>query len=401
MPVYACRVADEKGRIEEVVLEAASEESCLREVAARNPFVLSLRECAHGARGARRSRGFSRRMLCEFTDLITLMLGAGLSLPECLEVAQGAFARGEGNALATRLLERIRKGSTFTAALESVGSGIPPFYTAMVRIGERIGSLDQVFSRLAACLKEEKGLRDRFTSALLYPAIVTGVATASAIFIVAVVFPRLREIFASLGPGSAGKVGALLGSLNSALAAVAVVLSLGVALVVGMVLARRRGGALALRIDTLLLTLPLLSRFLKQRELLNFTFAMEALTAAGIGVEEGLSEGAGAMTNRALRHAVASIRERLLKGERLSAAFAGSPLFPDRIARWMAIGERVGRVEKVFGQLRAYYQQEVEKWITRLMALVEPALIVGLGILILLFVAFFILPVFSLFGAFP
>jgi type IV pilus assembly protein PilC len=191
-----------------------------------------------------------------------------------------------------------------------------------------------------------------------------------------------------------------MGSLTNELTAAVLVLSLGAALVAGMVLARRRGGALALRIDTFLLTLPLLSRFLKHRELLNFTFAMEALTAAGISVEEALSEGAGAMTNRALRHAVLAIRERLLKGERLSAAFAGSPLFPERIARWMAIGERVGRVEKVFGQLRAYYQQEVEKWITRLMTLVEPALIVGLGILIVLFVVFFILPVFSLFGTF-
>ena len=400
MPVYACRVADEKGRIEEFFREAASEESCLREVAAKNPFVLSLKECAHGANGMKRARRFSRRLLSEFTDLITLMLGAGLSLPDCLEVAQGVFARGEGNALATLLLERIRKGSTFTAALESAGAGIPPFYTAMVRIGERIGSLDQVFGRLAAWLKEEKGLHDRFTSALLYPAIVACVAAASAIFIMTVLFPRLREIFAELGPGSAGRVGALMGSLNSELAAAAVVLSLGAALVAGMTLARRRGGALALRIDTLLLTLPLLSRFLMQRELLNFTFAMEALTAAGISVEEALSEGAGAVTNRALRHAVLAIRERLLKGERLSAAFAGSPLFPERIARWMAIGERVGRVEKVFGQLRAYYQQEVEKWITRLMTLVEPALIVGLGILIVLFVALFILPVFSLFGTF-
>lgn len=135
-----------------------------------------------------------------------------------------------------------------------------------------------------------------------------------------------------------------------------------------------------------------------QRELLNFTFAMEALTAAGVSVEEALSEGAGALTNKALARAALTIRDRLLKGERLSIAFAGSPVFPERMARWMAVGERIGHVEKVFGQLRAYYQQEVEKWINRLMALIEPALIVGLGILIILFVVLFIVPIFSLFG---
>ncbi len=134
------------------------------------------------------------------------------------------------------------------------------------------------------------------------------------------------------------------------------------------------------------------------RELLNFTFSMEALTGAGVSVEEALAEGAGTLTNRALQEEVRAIRASLLKGEKLSSSFARSALFPERISRWMAIGERVGHVEKVFGQLRSYYQQEVEKWISRLMALIEPALIVGLGALIVAFVVFFIIPIFSLYG---
>jgi general secretion pathway protein F len=166
-----------------------------------------------------------------------------------------------------------------------------------------------------------------------------------------------------------------------------------------MLVARRRGGGLAIRIDRFLLAVPLVSTFLGQREMLNFSFAMEALTAAGVGVEEALAEGAGVMTNLALAQEVRALRERLLRGERLSEAFAASKLLPERIAQWMAIGERVGHVEKVFGQLRAYYQREVDKWIDRLMALIEPALIAGLGILIIAFVVLFILPVFSLYGA--
>jgi type II secretory pathway component PulF len=191
---------------------------------------------------------------------------------------------------------------------------------------------------------------------------------------------------------------ALMNGLGTALTVVGIVLGVLLALSLGMLAARRRGGRLAIRIDRFLLAVPLVSTFLGQREMLNFTFAIEALTAAGVSVEEALAEGAGVMTNLASRE-VRAIRERLLRGERLSEVFAASELFPERIARWMAIGERVGHVEKVFGQLRAYYQREVDKWIDRLMALIEPALIAGLGILIIAFVAFFILPVFSLSGA--
>jgi type II secretory pathway component PulF len=247
-------------------------------------------------------------------------------------------------------------------------------------------------------MKEEKGLRDKVSSALIYPSIVLGVAALSAIFIVVVMFPRLRELFGQLGPGMADRVQSLMVSLQTALVIIAILVGLLVAVVVGMVSARRRGGPLALRIDAFIITLPVISRFLMQRELLNFTFSMEALTAAGVSVEDALEEGAGTVTNRALRDSVLAIRERVVKGERLSAAFLRSPLFPERMSRWMAIGERVGHVEKVFGQLRAYYQQEVEKWIGRMMALVEPALIVGLGLLIVAFVIFFIVPVFSLYG---
>jgi type II secretory pathway component PulF len=247
-------------------------------------------------------------------------------------------------------------------------------------------------------MKEEKALRDKVSSALIYPSIVLGVAAMSAVFIVVVMFPRLRELFGQLGPGMAERVQALMASLQTALIVIGVVVGLLVVAVVGLVNARKKGGPLALRIDSFIMTVPVISRFLLQRELLNFTFSMEALTAAGVSVEEALMEGAGTVTNRALRDSVLAIRERVVKGERLSAAFLRSPLFPERMSRWMAVGERVGHVEKVFGQLRAYYQQEVEKWIGRMMALVEPALIVGLGLLIIAFVLFFIVPIFSLYG---
>jgi type II secretory pathway component PulF len=335
----------------------------------------------------------------DLTEMLALTLTSGLSLRDALEVAETVFTRGEGNELVVVLRERLAKGGSLTEALEDAGAGFPRLYTGMVRVGERIGSLDQVFTQLSVVLKMEKALRDRFSSALIYPAIVLGVAAASAVFIVAVLFPRLREIFGQLGPAAAGNVEALMNGLGTALTVVGIVLGVLLALSLGMLAARRRGGRMAIRIDRFLLAVPLVSTFLGQREMLNFTFAIEALTAAGVSVEEALAEAAGVMTNLALAREVRAIRERLLRGERLSEAFAAGGLFPERIARWMAIGERVGRVEKVFGQLRAYYQREVDKWIDRLMALIEPALIAGLGILIIAFVVFFILPVFSLYGA--
>jgi type II secretory pathway component PulF len=399
MPLYLCRVAGANGRVEEFLREAASEEPLLRELSGGDTYVLSILELRPGSASSKRGARFPRKVVGDLTDLLSLMLGSGLSLKDSLEVAQSVFSRGPGNALVALLLERISKGSAFADALEDTGGSFPAVYRGMVKIGERIGSLDQVFSRLSGYLRDERKLAERTGSALLYPAIVLGVAFVSGLLVVFILFPRLKEIFTQIGPGMAARVEGLMASLNGAFIGGGVVLAAAAAFLLVWLRVRRAGGPLAVRLDALMLRLPVVSLFLMDRELLNFAFAMETLTGAGVSVEEALLEGAGAVGNAALQAAIAGARERVLKGEPLSAAFSRNPLFPQRVARWVGVGERVGHVEKVFGQLRAFYQQEVEKWINRLMTLIEPALIVVLGVLIVLFVVLFIVPIFSLYGS--
>ncbi len=398
MPTYLCRVADSKGKIQELLREAASEEPLLREFASRDLYILSLKELSRGEAEGRKGRKFPRKTIGELTDLLTLMLGSGLSLKDSLEVAQTVADRGRGNELVTLLLERIRKGGSFAAALEGAGDSFPPVYRGMVKIGERIGSLEQVFPRLSAYLTDEKKLRDRIGGALMYPCIVLAMALASAVLIVAVFFPRMKEMFAQFGGEMAARIDALMRSLTAAFVALGILAALLVGAIVFMIVARRTGGPRAVAIDAFFLRVPLLRAFLVQRELLNFSFAMETLTASGVGVDDALMEAAEAVGNNAMKRDVALIRERVVKGEHLSAAFAASAVFPPRVSRWVGIGERVGHVEKVFGQLRSYYQQEVEKWITRIMSLIEPAIIVALAVMIVLFIVFFIIPIFSLYG---
>lgn len=397
MPVYRCRVADARGRATEVLRDAASEEALLRDFSARDGFLLSVEEVREGPRGA--GRRFSRRAVGDLTALLALMLASGLSLKDSLELAQAASGGGRDDALAAMLLEGIRKGGTLADALDTVPESFPPVYRGLVRIGERIGNLDQVFSRLSSYLAEDKKLRDRIGTALLYPSLVLGVALLSVLFLVFWLLPRMKEVFLQLGPEMGRKVEALTGSLTAAMAVLAAAAVAAACFLVFAARARRRGGPAAERIDAAILRLPLAAPFLIRREVLGFSFAMETLTAAGVGVEEALGEGATAVQNAALRREILSVRDKVMKGGRLSAAFSDGALFPSRVGRWIAVGERVGHVERVFGQLRAYYQQEVDQWLGRLMALVEPALIAVLGVLIVVFVVSFIVPVFSLFGS--
>lgn len=397
MPLYACRVSDGHGKIRELLREASSEESLVRELASRDLHVLSVRERrGSGARHPPRRR-FSRALVVEFTDLLSLMMGSGLSLKDSLEVARTVFDRGAGSALAGMLLERIGKGSTFHEALEGAGESFPPVYRGLVRVGERIGTLDTVFAQLSAYLTGAKRLRERLGTAIIYPAIVLGVALASMALMAVLVLPMARDLFAELGGDAAARLEELTASLAGSAAAGLAVAAVVAALALYLSVDRRKGGRASLAADAMLLRSPLVP-LASSREMLAFSFAMETLTGAGVGVEEALHEAVGATGNGALRAAILEVRQGVLRGERLALGFSRNPVFPRRFAHWVGVGEKVGRVDSVFGQLRLYYQHEVEKCIQRLTALIEPALIVSLGLLILLFVVSFVVPLFSLYG---
>jgi general secretion pathway protein F len=394
MAVFLCRVADPKGKIHEIVRESGSAESCLREISASQPFVISVRE----ARGGAGRRRFPMKTVRDLTDLLALLLPSGLSLKDSLEACAGALDRPPGQGLVSALLGNLRKGASLADALEGMAGTFPPFYRGMVRVGERIGSLERVFRELSGSLKSEKEMRDKVVSALVYPGVVLATAFAGAVLLLLVLIPRLQGVFAELGPQVPARLHSLTAALGAALGTAAGLTVLAAVTAAAAASVRRRDGPAALRLDAALARVPLVSAFLLRRDLLTFASAMEAMTAAGVGVEEALADCAGTISNRALRADARAVHERVLKGELLSAAFARSARFPARVGHWCAIGERAGRVENVFGQLRAFYGQEVVTWVTRLTTLVEPALILGLGILLILFIVLFVVPVFSLYA---
>ena len=127
---------------------------------------------------------------------------------------------------------------------------------------------------------------------------------------------------------------------------------------------------------------------------------METLTESGFSVEDALLEAENVVNNLAVRAEISKARMKILKGENLSSAFTDNPVFSDRLGRWISIGEKSGHVERAFSQLRTYYQGEMEKWSSRFMNLIEPALILFIGAVILIIVLFFVVPIFSIYGTF-
>ena len=397
MNTYRCRVSDAAGKVSLLVRVSSTEASLLAELASEGRFAVSVE--AVGGEPAAGAHRFARRTVIDLTDTLSIMMDSGLSVKDSLELCRTVFPSGEPGRLVSLLSSRIRNGGTFHSVVDELPGSFPPVYRGLVRIGERLGSLEQVLRQLSRYLNEDKKLRDKLLGSLLYPLLVAAVAVLGVIAIVVVVFPRLRAVLGAFGSASAGRIDALLGSASmSFIAAGTVVFLLGSAVAAALA-ARSRDGAAARAVDTLLLKLPLVGPAVRDTNLFLFFFALQILSASGVPVEQALSEGAAVLSNQALRGAALAMKGRVEVGEHLSAAFLAQPLFPQRIGHWVAIGERVGSIERVFAELKDYYRAQLEKWTTRFMNLIEPALILLVGAAVLYLVATFIIPIFSLFGS--
>jgi type II secretory pathway component PulF len=397
MPAFRCSIADRSGKVSALIRIAEDENEVVRSFAGGESYLISVEQIIEKRSSAKRRR--SEAAVLEFTEMMGLLVEAGLSLKDALELAGAMRTDGSLRALSDELLTAVRKGSSFARAVENAGELFPPIYRGMVAVGDRVGSVERIFPRLASYLKERKALREKIAGALAYPLLVLAISLIGTVGIVIFLLPRLESIFAGFGGTASVNLRANVRVMNGLLISFAVFTVIAFAALMGAVAARRKNAAFALAIDRLTLRIPYLGAFIVALETLNFSFAMETLVSGGVPIEAAIAEAASVVGNRAYKDAVVRSRSAVLRGEPVSEAFAECPELPLYLSRWIAVGERSGQTEKVFAQIRTYFQGEVDRRTQRFMALVEPALIVLVGLILLTIVLLFIVPLFSMYGS--
>jgi type II secretory pathway component PulF len=398
MPDYSCRISDKKGRISEIIRSASSETVLLRDLNSEGLFPLGIKTCENLKKNDK-SGGIKKRHIIDFTETLSIMMESGLSLKDALAVSSAVFTKGPLKELSAGIKNRLEKGMSFSAALEAEGSVFPPVYKGLAGIGEKAGTLETVFAALSGYLKDEKKIRDKISTSLFYPVLVLIVAFSGMAGIILFIFPRIQTMFSQLGQSVPEKMTSMMSNINIFFSiSLFISLSLALAVVILSVLRKARPD-LKLKTDAVILKLPLLGQLVSANETLNFCFAMQTLTEASVRIEEALKQASNVCSNAAYRTAIMEVKTLIEKGGTLSAAFSLNSVFPQRLVSWTAVGEKSGHPEKIFYQLKSYYQSEIEKWTARFMNLAEPVLIVLVGLVIMLMIMFFVVPVFSMYGS--
>jgi len=397
MQYFRCLYYNALGRTENTVLPADDESELIRSFTGSGKTLVSI-EKVESREAFRSKRGKTQNTVLQFTEMMELLLDSGLSLKEALEISAAVGGRNGVGAISDRMLGSVRKGLSFSKAVESAPELFPPIYRGMIRVGERIGSVERIFPRLASYLRDRKALKDKIAGALAYPVMVLSVAVLGAVGMSVFIIPKMEGIFSGFG-GNATE------AITKNIAAMKLFFSIAAAFLVAAVLAfpalhfaGKKSPAFALALQRLTVTLPLVGAFVVSWETLNFSFAMETLSAGGVPVEDAIEEAALVVSNAAYRDALLAVHADLLKGMSLSQAFTPHRIFPEYLQQWIAVGERSGKTEKVFSQIRSFYQAEVEKSSAKFMTLIEPALIVGIGVFLLVLIIGIVVPLFSMYG---
>jgi type II secretory pathway component PulF len=340
------------------------------------------------------NRKLTQNALLEFTEMMTVLLESGLSLQDALEIC----AHTDTTGLSKGLLTAIEKGASFSAALNSLGVDVPLIYQAMIRVGDSIGSVEKIFPRLQTYLREKRKIREKVTSALLYPGLVLSLAFIGVLALTFFIMPQMESMFSVFGGDSSAEIQRNMQAIKTAIGSGTVMLCIIGLCIPCIKLLRKKIDAVDSAIDTMLLRLPLIGNWLGAWEALNFSFSMEILCAGGIPLDLSLGEASGALSNQAWKQGLTRIKRRVENGGSLSRAFLQESIFPAYLTRWIISGEKSGRSETVFGQIRSYYQREVENGTEKLLLLIEPVITAITGLVIMAIVASVLLPLFSAYG---
>ncbi len=342
-----------------------------------------------------RSASLTSSDLALMTRQFATLLVAGLPLVEALGVLVDQAEKKPVKSVVADIREQIREGKSLSAVLETYEKDFSPIYVHMVRAGEASGALDQILFRLAEFLEKQLALKTKVTNAILYPALMLIVGVSVLFFLMTFVVPKITAVFASMKQALPWPTVALM-SVSRLFADYWMVI---VGLVVGGILLTQRivrtdSGRMAA--DRVILRLPLIGELARMVSISRLTSTLATMLASGVQLLDALDVSKRVMNNRVLEETVEGARQNIREGETIADPLKRSGEFPALVTHMIAVGERSGEMEEMLRRVSQIYDSEVERVITRLTSLMEPIMILVMGVIVFFIVVSILLPIFEM-----
>lgn len=387
MARFHYRAVSDDGEVQSGELEAEDEQGVLMQLRAKGLIPIEI-----GTRRGWQSllqvdvnqligRTRSHKLVLQFTQNLASLLHSGVALDRSLDIMLRVSPDPQMQQLIAPIQEGVRRGISLSRVMGERPELFSSFYISMIQASEVSGNLSEGLANLAYYMERSKSLHDRLVSALIYPVILLGVSVSSLLIILIYVIPQFRQLFDDMGATLPLSTQIVIGVAE------------GIRVFGPWLLLALLGAGVAWRQmlrqpeyrkkwDRLQLRLPLVGSLLQRVETARFARSLGSLLTGGVALLQGLNIARQTLGNQLLAEQVGLAAEGLKQGRQLAPPLLSSGLFPSLAVQMIQVGEETGHLDEMLIKVADTYDREVENAIQRLLAVLEPLLIVGLGVLI-------------------
>jgi len=400
MPKYSYKAKDKTGEIKNGVLDAA-DETLLRKKLKENGLALfSLKEVKKGKdidlEFITKYLGVPMLEIITFVHLLTVMVKAGLSLSKSLD----ALARQTTNAKFAKIISEVNvsvaKGDSFADSLAKHPDVFDDLFVNMVRVGELSGTLDTILELSAEQMRKDYDLKSRVKGAMMYPAVILLVMAAVGVVVMVYIIPKLTAVFVSMNADLPASTKLLIG-ISDLLTKHGLEV-LGVVLVLGYLLRRFLQTNTGIRIfDKLILRLPIFGDISKKINVARFARTTSSLIKGGVSISTALKTVSKTLSNYYYKESISNAAEKIEKGSTLKDILGETEnLYSPLVLQMIEVGEETGSLDSILMNLAEFYEGEINETTKNLSTIIEPILMVLMGVAVGFFAISMIQPMYSI-----
>ncbi|MFA5926797.1 MAG: type II secretion system F family protein [Patescibacteria group bacterium] len=390
---YTYSAKDDKGNIIKGTLEAASEISAANALRAKALFLLDLKTKKSPRAIWQRRVPLKERII--FTQQLEIMVRSGLPLVDAITSLQEETENKRFASELSQVVASVETGSLLSDALAKFPKTFSEVYVNLVRSGEKTGQLDKVLQRLSGQLQKDFEVNRKVKGALSYPLFILTALIGVMVLILNAIIPQLQQIFDDVGAELPLSTRIVIGA--SKFTRSYGVFTLAFIIVAIVLISRWLKTAQGKRFfDRFLLKIPVIGLLLRKSYLARLTRTFAALSNAGLPVLEALRVSSNVIGNSVYEREVVKVADRVKNGQTISKAFGESPLFPAMIMQLASVGEKSGNIGEVFDSLADFFDRDVDSITTNLSTMLEPLLVIILGVGIAAIIISVLQPIYGL-----
>ncbi|TBR24656.1 type II secretion system F family protein [bacterium] len=400
MAQFAYKAKDAGGNVTSGVIDAGKEAEALQKLKQQKFTVLELAPKGESFFKTLQEKIMGKpavtpRDLVLFSRQLSTLVSAGVPIVQSLTILEDQQENPTFKAILLEVRTDIEAGLSISDALKKHPDAFPEIYTAMIKAGELGGILDTILERLSGFLESAEALRAKVKSAMMYPGIVLSICGLVTVFLLTFVIPTFGAIFQSFGKELPLPTQMLIDLSNIMKSYWYVLIGAPIGAYKGFNAYYKTPGGQRY-VDGLVLKAPVFGILLKKVAVAKFTRTLGTLIKSGVPIMQGLETVGATAGNKIIEEVVLGARESIREGGRLADPLKKSGVFPNMVTQMIGVGEETGALDQMLTKIADFYDQEVDTAVKGLTSMIEPIVIVVMGVVIGTIVVAMFLPMFSM-----